>query len=473
MKDRYGRVFEENEIRNADCISFIDFKCLNEFGEDELVLITDTDGGKRVYLFSDLQEQLKAGHYCRLPDPLTKQDILNQIPEFKAAIQFEENAVHYNAYILDQYPHLIQLLKIYVEEVLNIKDEMAGKGTLLNIIQANHSPRLAEFYQNVANLPVEVRDALYSLFITNRTLYKMRNREGNGNFIYFPVKWIPAVGNLREQFDYKSMTERGYYTPFPHRNVRLSDVISNPEDACMHSWGMDILNMLLEYHVGSNKEFSIFNPATNWIAYRMEQDLRHRVEKSITQPLHPQKGKYVFEQVKKVTAPGFSLSSMPPEHNTPESVAMLTKLDKACEKYMQHLLEKMNINGPFIDYPLPATLVAQNRCSDDKLINKYKAVYQLYESLHASGPGIDNNSRINQFAQRYNEEDRQNTIAAHRNGAGIRFLNVLFSILTLGGKNLVTHWITGGYYGFWDSRGAVFSKDVTENLTAYNVGLTS
>ncbi|MCE3046428.1 hypothetical protein [Legionella sp. 16cNR16C] len=469
MKDRYGRLFEENEIRNADCISFTDFKSLHEFGEDELVLITDADGGKRVYLFSDLQEQLKSGHYCRLTDPMTRQDILNQIPEFKAAIHFEENAVHYNAYILDQYPHLIQLLKTYVEEVLNIQDEKAGKGTLLNIIQANHSPRLAEFYQEVADLPVEERDALYSLFITNRTVYKMRNRDGN--YLYFPAKWIPTVGNLREQLDYKSMIERGYYTPFPHRNVRLSDVISNPEDACMHSWGMDILNMLLEYHVGSNKEFRIFNPATNCIAHRMEQDLRHRVEKSITQPLHPQKGKYVFEQAKKVTAPGFFLSSMTPEHNTAESVVMLTKLNKACEKYMQHLLNKMNVNGLFIDYPLPATLVAQNRCSDDKLINKYKAVYELYESLHVCGPGIDNNSRINQFAERYNEENRQNTIAEHRDGAGIRFLNVLFSILTVGIKNLVTHWITGGYYGFWDSRGASFNNEAGDCLTAYTAAV--
>lgn len=466
MKDRYGRKFHKQEILNADLISFSEMKSLDEFTAKELreqtVLITDPDGRKRLYLFSELQDILKASHYCRLNDPSTRQDILSQVPEFQAALQFEQNAAHYNAHILNQYPEFIPLLKTYVKEILNTQDAFAFIDTDKNDIFANRSEELAKFYQVLGDMPKEKQDAFNSLFITNRTLY--RELTLRGELWVFPAKWVPDEHDSREKHAYQRAIEAQQYNPYSHRNVLTGDAFADPEAACLHSWGMDVLYLLLEYHVGINKPFQLFDNATNPSSYWMEQHLRKRIEKQLTPgSLDPQKGFDAFTK-----AQDASIQSVAPEpidaqepKDTLESTATLAKLNKSCNQYMDYILAKLNIEKK-ADYPLPTELASQ----DEVLSQKYQAVYQLYSALHQQDSFIDDDDRLAQFSSLYNQKDRKETIASHRDTAGIRFLNIVASILTLGIKNLVTYFSTDGYYGFWNSRGGSFNEDVADILTA-------
>ena len=143
MKDYYGRTFDKRNIKNKEAIGFIEPKSLDDFSAEEinntLVLITDKNNGEKLYLLSDLKQILKANHYSRLEDPLTRLDILDQIPDFHPVIEYEQQAAHYNAWILDENPDFLPLLEIYVKEVLHKADEHAYLETDKNDIRANKS----------------------------------------------------------------------------------------------------------------------------------------------------------------------------------------------------------------------------------------------------------------------------------------------------------------------------------------------
>ncbi len=465
MKDRYGRKFRKSEILNADLISFTEGKALDDFTAEELrketVLITDPDGRKRLYQFYELQDILKANHYCRLNDPLTRRDILSQVPEFQPAIQLEQNAAHYNAYILNKYPEFIPLLKTYVKEILNSQDEFAFRNTDKDDIFANRSEELDKFYQALADMPIEKQAAFNSLFITNRTLYRAFTLRGE--LWTFPAKWVPNEHDPLEQNAYKRAIEARQYSPYLHRNVLAGDAFANPEAACLHSWGMDVLYLLLEYHIGTNKPFQLFDRSMNEGSYKMEQSLRERITSQLTpSSLDPQKGQDAFKRAQETSAP--IVVPMPADVTEPqqilESTATLTKLSKSCTQYMNYILTKLNVERK-LDYPLPSEFPSQ----DDLLVKKYKAVYELYSSLHQQAPCIDDDDRLDEFTKLYNQQDRQDTIASHRDTLGIRFLNIVASILSFGIKNLFTYFSTEGYYGFWSSRGSRLNVDVADILT--------
>ncbi|CEG58571.1 hypothetical protein [Legionella fallonii] len=462
MKDRYGRKFHRNEILNADLVGITEIKALDDFTAEELkeqaVLITDPDGRKRLYLFSELQEHFKASHYCRLVDPLTRQDIINQVPEFQPGIEFEQNAPHYNAHILDKHPEFIPLLKTYVKEILNINDKMAFIDTDKDDIFANKSEELDRFYQAVADMPPQKQDAFFSLFITNRTLY--RTLTPRGELWTFPAKWIPNEHDPVEQNNYQWAIEFGKYSPYGQRNVLTGDAFSNPENACLHSWGMDVLYLLLEYHIGTNKPFQLFALETNESSYRMEEALRQRIKQQIAPgSLNPQKGQEAFKQAQEAANHNSEPEPIEPG-DTLESTTTIAKLDKSCTQYMDYILAKLKREKGG-NYPLPNELSSQN----DSLSKKYKAVYELYVSLHQQGPLLDDDDRLDEFTNLYNQKNRQETIASHRDSFGIRLLNMVASILSLGIKNLITSYFTEGYYGFWNSRGANFNEDVSATLT--------
>ena len=468
MKDRYGRKFRKSEILNADLISFTEGRSLDDFTAEELrketVLITDPDGRKRLYQFPELQDILKANHYCRLNDPLTRQDILSQVPEFQPAIQLEQNAAHYNAYILNKYPEFIPLLKIYVKEILNLQDEFAFRDTNKDDIFANKSEELDKFYQALADMPQEKQEAFNSLFITNRTLYRAATLRGE--LWTFPAKWVPNEHDPLEQNAYQRAIEARQYSPYTHRNVLTGDAFANPEAACLHSWGMDALYLLLEYHIGTNKPFQLFDRSMYEDLYKMEQNLRQRIEgQLIPGSLDPHKGQEAFK-----LAQAGSIHSVAPKpvdviapnhEDTLESTATLAKLNNSCTQYMNYILAKLNIEKKR-HFPLPSELPSQ----DEPLTQKYQAVYELYSSLHQQDPFIDDDDRLDEFTKLYNQKDRQETIASHRDTLGIRFLNIVVSILSLGIKNLFTLYFTEGYYGFWNSRGDCFNENVTDILAS-------
>ena len=94
-----------------------------------------------------------------------------------------------------------------------------------------------------------------------------------------------------------ALVKSGQYTPFPHRNVMVGDLIGAPEEACIHSWGMDILYLLQEYLIGKSQKVSIFNSSNPW-ALSMEQEIRSRVIKKLkSQTVSADLGKKVFEEV--------------------------------------------------------------------------------------------------------------------------------------------------------------------------------
>ncbi|MCL9685079.1 hypothetical protein [Legionella maioricensis] len=456
MRDCYGRKFKKENIKNKNAIGFVELKSIEEFSTEELrrnaVLITDHKNGDKLYLLSDLQEILKANNYCRLEDPLTRLDILDQVPDFQVAIEFEQQAAHYNASILDKNPEFIPLLKTYVTEVLHIADERAFRDTAKDDIRANRSEELDRFYTAIANFSEEERNAFYSLFLTNRRPYNQ------GHLWSFPAKWDLDTNNPIESNIYRYAISHKQYTPYSHRNVLVGDFIRDPEDACMHSWGMDVLHLLLEYHIGTNRPFSLFDE-TNPGSLAMEQELRRRIEQVLVPgSLNAQKGQEAYEKVKHVVNSTIS-NPEPEEQEEYIPHPKVLKLEQACTKYMDYILSKLDIETDG-NYPLPDELDTNNA----PLIAKYRAVYEMYSLLSENDPDVDNDERLTKFTELYNQEARRTTIAAHRDGVGIRFLNIVFSLLTCGVKNLITYYATEGYCGFWNSRGANLNKDIATIL---------
>lgn len=459
MKDHYGREFQRDLIKHKT-VSMVDlkdegegFKELADYTDEELrmdgVLITDPVNGDRIFLLSELQSQLKANHYCRLTNPFNNQDILDQVPDFKVAIELEHNAPHYNAYILNKNPDFIPLLKTYVEEVLNPPDGTASKNINKNDIKANASKKLDAFYQALADFPQEKQNEFYSLFITNRRLYKTKH------FWTFPAKWVPAETIPDEYANYLRAIKTKQYQPFPHRNVLVSDLINNPEDGCMHSWGMDLLYLLLEYHIGSNQPFRLFN-ASNKEALDMELTLTDWVKQKI-QPasLLPEKGRELSEQAKAVVS-----NQLPADSKDILALKiMIIKLEQECKKYIEYLLLSLGCTTKG-SYPSPDIFTD----SDVFLVKKYQMVYELYSTLIDNTQGMNETRRFKTFNMLFNQPERQEVLSAHRDNFGIRFLNIVLSIMTLGIKNLVTNYFTGGYNGFWQSRGANFNDAISTNL---------
>ncbi|WED42673.1 hypothetical protein [Legionella cardiaca] len=432
MKDYYGREFNKNDIKNKDDIGLIDPKSLDAFSDEEIrrsvVLIKDPHNGDRLFLLAELRQILKANHYCRLEDPLTRKDILDQVPDFKAAIELEEQAAHYNAYILDKHPHFIPLLATYVKEILHKDDAEAFLDTKKDEIRANHSEELAKFYGQIANFSEQEKNDFFSLIITNRRSFV------HGQIWNLPAKWEIDENNAdwQEEQAYHYLTEKGLYTPFPHRNVLVADLITDPESACLHSWGLDIFHLLLEYHMGKNLPFTLFTLEENESGFYMEKTLRERLEPAVT--LNPEQGLAAYRKA-------IDAACDP----------MVLKLEQACTKYMDHLVGKLGIS-----YPYPQEI--DN--ADPILLKKYHAVHEMYSSLQQRYAGQTDEQCIAAFKILYEDPERQATIAEHRDNMGIRLLNVLFSILSVGIKNAVTYYLTEGYSGFWNSRGDHFNQSL-------------
>jgi hypothetical protein len=462
MKDRYGREFKKEDIRNSDQINLVEKKALDEYTREELhkqaVLITDPDGGKRLYLISELQEILKANGYCRLKDPMTHVDILSQVPEFQDVIEFEENAAHYNAFILDENPEFILLLTTYVKEVLNVADVKAGSGEGL---EANKSKELDEFYQKLANMPDEKREAFFSLFCTNRKSY-LRKLPSGEELLTLPAKWQPAPNNFGEYKLYQWAIKEKKYKPYPHRNVRAGDFITDPQESCTHSWGMDVLHMLLEYHIGRNIPFSVFDRNTNEDSFNMEQFLSAEIQKNLNPgSLDPDQGAWFFEKAKEAVSRDLSTV----EILNCNDWGLIRKLNKECCNYMKHLLAQMP------DFPEKKQekypKAGFYSVAKPKLILKYLVVLELYEVLN-DRPGISGKRCIQNFIELYQQGTRQKAIAMHRDNLGVRLLNAIASILSLGIKNLITYGVTKGHFGFWNSRGRTFNEQVEKTLNKYN-----
>ena len=279
------------------------------------------------------------------------------------------------------------------------------------------------------------------MFIINRRPYKQ------GELWTFPAKWELDKANKIEQYIYNFAIINNYYKPFPHRNVLIADLIKDPEDACMHSWGMDVLHLLLHYHIGTNKPFRLFDRNTNEDSFRMEMELRYRIEQEIMSgSLDSLKGHKAHEEIK----------------NTVTN-KLLLKLERKCTNYMDYLLKKADVEKR-IDYPSPINLESK----DSALVKKYTAVYEMYSALKTTNPNDSDVDRITEFTKLYNEKERQETIAQHRDNLGIRFLSLVSCLLTFGIKNVISYYSTGGYCGFWNSRGATLNQDISTLLESFS-----
>lgn len=444
MKDRYGRIFISEEIKNYNDIGFIESKPLAEYSKEEIskniVLIKSPVNGSKLYLYEDLKHILKANHYCRLEDPFTREDILNQVPEFHVVLDLERNAAHYNAYILNKHPNFISLLNIYVQEVLNTKDLIADAGLNRNLIKANKSAELNLFYENITNFTDDERRDFFSLFITNRSaMYLTQLRSW-----ILPAKWDKPVTDYQELSAYNKSKSQKIYTDFPHRNVLMRDLIADPERACMHTWGMEVLHLLLEYHIGRNIPYKI---PVGTDLHDLQLRLSAQIQKKLTPgSLNIVRGRDSFVQVQALFID-----------------KRIAKLKQKCVGYLDHILDTMKIQKQGI-YPIFKLLHHDNTI----LLEKYQAVHELYETLIANTPGINDEECLNKFAHLFNQKERQKTIAGHRDSMGVRFLNVVISTLSLGLKNLFSYVQTDGYWGFWHSRGSYLNKalsEITRELT--------
>ena len=436
MKDCYGRTFNPDSIQNKDAIGFLEAKPLEEWSETDiacnLVLIKDNNNVERLYVLSDLKQMLKANYYCRLEDPYTREDILVQVPAFNAAIEFQAQAANYNAHILDQNPHFIPLLTTYVKEMLHVEDEARYRDAKKEDIRANKSKELDEFYTSIANFSEEEKKQFLSLFITNRRPYNQRD------IWILPANWeVTGYSFTQERQAYTYFVKHNHYKTYPHRNVLLADLITDPEDACMHSWGMDVLYLLQEYHIGKNLTFHVFDQDTAF-AQGMEQELSKRIHARLTPgTLDPDKGQDAWVKATQVM-----------------NNKQIVQLKKTCTDYMDYLLSQ---SGKQKEGVYPSPLELENL--ENPLNKKYAAVYDMYLTLQNNIDGDNDDECLDKFAELYNDQGRQEAIAMHRDNAGIRFLNIVASVLSLGIKNLASYCETG-YWSFWNSRGAAFKEDI-------------
>lgn len=432
IRDCYGREFEKESIKNSDLISLLTFKSLQDFSDEEIstltVCVTDKHGNNWLYLLSELKGVLKANYYCRLEDPYMRSDMLSQIPDFRVALEFEKYSAEYNAYVLNNNKDFINLLKTYVKESLHADDKYAFKDIAKEDIRANHSKELDNFYQSISEFSEAKKAQFNSLFITNRHPFSYNK------LIIFPAKWEPSYS---ESYIYELCLDQKYYTEYPHRNVLLADIFANPEAACMHSWAMDVLYLLLEYHIGTGQAFTLFKPNEEF-GYAVEVHLRQRI---IAKKLQAPKGYEARENVARAIA-------------NPIRV----QLENACCTYMDHLLTELEFNKQ-THYPAPAEL---SHCNN-LLYKKYNAVYFLYASLQ-NYQDISDEDSIEKFKTLYEQNDRQNIIAQHRDWLGIRLLAALFSLLRFGIKNTIKFYQTNGYVRFWSSRGDCFNQDIATLL---------
>ena len=352
LVDYYGRRFNQDDIQNKDCVDFVSRQGIDAFTAEEIqrntVFISDQHG-KKLYLRSQLIEMLKSNRYTRLSDPITRADLIEQLPDFKeVVVNFERHAADYNAYVLEQYPEFIELLTQYVRIILDPRDKDRFITARAEEILANNSPELDGIHAIIQGFDADKAAAFHSVFITNREHFHAR-REG---YVEFPAKWIRTTEN---QGIYDHFVRDLQYRPYPHRNVHVGDAFEHTNDACMHSWGMDILHLLLQYHIGTNKlPFRIFNDLTaNPLAYRMEQELYARLSLETRDQglLQPTQGELAYKRVR-----GFTVK----RGNGERLLSQFDKLDKACTTYMDYLLTQLKAIKVAAAYPEPRTLIANS-----------------------------------------------------------------------------------------------------------------
>lgn len=439
--DYYGHSFEHDDIQNRDNVDVEMGQGIDAFTSEEIkrnAVLIDDQHGKKLYLRSMLKTMLKNNRYTRLPDPLTRADLIEQLPDFKAVVvNFEQHAADYNAYVLEKYPEFVEVLKKYVEIVLHPDDAHRYITANREDIVANNSAELNAIYETIRGFDLEKAAAFHSLFITNRDHFSSPQHR----LFEFPAKWIRSEQNSDYYDHYTDRTQE--YKPYPHRNVHVGDAFEHTDAACMHSWGMDILHLLVQYHIGMNKSFRLFTQEEmNPLAYHMERALCQRILQNETSQgsLVPTEGERAFAAVR----------------NFANCEPTFSKLDKTCRAYMDHLLKNLK-HIKNTTYPGPEAFFAHPA---KVLVTKYKAVYEMYAALHENER--DRAGCIEGFLRLYGERKRHETITSHRDSVGVRFLNILCSLLSLGVKNLVTYYKTDrNYAGFWRSRGGSFAHDVS------------
>lgn len=449
MNDCFGREFDVATIVNADCVSFIEGTPLNELSDEqkkELVL-TQSGGKKRVYLLSELQDILKANHYCRLTDPNTREDLLPQIPVFEAAIEFEKNSAHYNASILNKHPKFVSLLTTYVKVIFNNQNDMYSIHAPIDQIPANTSTELDKFYEEISNFSDDEKEAFDSLFINNRNYFE------ENDVITMPAKWEPATNIERETYTYCKDTNQ--YQDYSHRNVLLGDLLGHPEDACMHSWGMDVMYLLLEYHIGINHPFSIYDQTSK--NYPLEKELHYRLTNQPAKDLLDftlgQQSFTSIHQIANADITDLLATIVIDSNNTNSSLKVSTKdytevignLKQECDDYYAYLEKvkhKQQKSDPLLDIKLNIISAMRIELNDTN-----KTSQQQFDS----------------FSTLFNSANK-NLLRSHRDSRTLRFLNIVVSLLTFGIKNLISSQSNNGYCAFFTSRGGHVVEQMAEQL---------
>jgi hypothetical protein len=145
-----------------------------------------------------------------------------------------------------------------------------------------------------------------------------------------------------------------------------------------------------------------------------------------------------------------------------DKYSKVPKLKDACINYLQHLLSEMGVKGKrILDFNEMMKSPVVTKDSNQLLRAKYAAVYDILKALNKITPGENEEASLKELHDNYMQKPRQALIAEHRNNAGIQFLNLIFSILSLGTKNLISYSTTqDGYWGFWSSRGEKLNEDL-------------
>ncbi len=306
-KDFFGNEFALDEINNSNSISQIEELSLVSLSDEEIaarvVVVSENQGrAKYAYLLEELATLFKVNNYQRLKSYYTQEDITDKIPAFKKiAVYFEREAASYNAYILKKNPDFVPLLTVAIEVLLDQKDGGRLIDAARDEINANQDPRMVDFYAEIAAFDEEKRNEFNSLFILNRTIFALQGFP----YITFPTKWEPSDrlvpvqgGYLPEYQMYQHFVRNGNYHQFPHRNVMVGDLIRSPDDACLHSWGYDVLYLLQEYFISQGMQINIFS-RENATAFAKEQDVKNRItSKMSTVLVSAEWGEKVFERVK-------------------------------------------------------------------------------------------------------------------------------------------------------------------------------
>lgn len=347
--DFFNHPFELENIVNRDqidIINLIGFSDLTEKEKKQVVLIKTSNDKQYLYLLEDLCATFKANNYCRLRHPSTNEDILDQIPPLKkTANDLEKQALNYNAYILDNNPEFIEILIEYSRILMDKENEHAYSDTPISNIGANQNEQLDVLYTKILTMDETKQELLKTLFVNNRNFFSYLLNPRGHRWILFPAKWNPS--DINEKANYQHFKDNNTYKDFSHPNVLVGDLLTNPAESCLHSWGMDIAYLLIEYYLGKKENVTLFSDHPLPFVQALEKELKLRLANLSSSNI--EQGSQIIPTIEKnirnlLNAKGYKPSNLVPMQLLLEKIKELKQYSKLIDD-----LTKKDLIGKHVD----------------------------------------------------------------------------------------------------------------------------